>query len=126
MYKFKAVGEFIESLNLPNVSIAIISTKDDCKTFFSDFYMKNPYIIDDVLDFREFKIAKSKKTADIFVNECNTNGMKATFEETFMQSFTDESINLVRDALDSGKTSLDIIFRKFKINPNENILKNIL
>ncbi len=121
------IGNFIESLNLPeSIARVLLETEEDCKSFYADFFNRNRYIVDDLLDYREHKISKSKMTVDLFVKECYNIGMKQSFESTFYQSFTDRDISLVQEAILDNRTSLIQLFQDFKKNPNKNILKNVL
>lgn len=122
------VENFVESLNLPKDAVVLLETVEDCQNFFENFYMRNRYLVDDLLDFREYKIEKSEINLDTFVEKCYNNevGMKKAFESTFYQTFTDEHIQLVVNAIDSGKTSLEQLFKDFLRNPNKNILKNVI
>lgn len=116
---------FIESLSLPKDYCVLFETVEDCQLFFESYYMRNRYLVDDLLDFREYKINKSEKTLDLFIEECYTIGMKQAFESTFYQSFTTGCMRIVERAIGEGKTSIEQLFIGFQKNPNENILKNI-
>lgn len=120
------IENFIESLNLPNEAVVLFETVECCQAFFESFYMRNRYLVDDVLDFREYKIQMSKKTLDLFIEECYNKGMKQAFEKTFYQPFTTDSINIVEKAIADGKISLEQLFKDFRKNPNKNILKNVI
>lgn len=121
------VNQFIQSLNLPfDVAGVLITCEEDCHQFFEGFYMRNKYVIDDLLDYREYKIEKSKKTLDSFVSECYTYTMRQAFQTTFYQTFSEKDMKLVKNAILNGKITLEILFTDFQRNPNKNILKNIL
>lgn len=121
------VENFIESLNLPEkIAKGVFETVEDCQTFYSDFYNRNRYVADDLLDYREYKIAKSNINLDKFLDKCYNVGMEQSFKSTFFQSFTINEIELIEKAITDKKTSLEQLFMDFKKNPNKNILKNVL
>jgi hypothetical protein len=121
------VEHFIQSLKLPiEVASVLLESEKDCHQFFEGFYMRNKYVIDDLLDYREYKIEKSQKTLDLFVEECYNSNMRQAFQSTFYQSFSEGDMNMIGQAILAGKTSLAQLFIGFQKNPNKNILKNIL
>lgn len=121
------IENFIESLNLPrDMANVLFETVECCQLFFEDFYMRNKYVVDDLLDFREHKIKTSNKTLDLFLKECYTKGMREAFQSTFYQSFTYDCVERVDRAINDGKTSLEQLFADFKKYPNKNVLKNVI
>jgi hypothetical protein len=124
---FGRVDSFIESLKLPvAIATVLFESDEDCHLFFSNYYMRNISVTEDLEDFRDYKIKKSKKTLDLFVKECYTINMRQAFESTFYRPFEDWKIDLVSEAILNGKTSLDKLFTDFQKNPDKNILKNVL
>lgn len=120
------IENFIEALSLPeSIAKGVLRTEEDCKAFYIDFYGRNRYVADDLLDYREKKIRDSDITLINFIKKCDTNLVEA-FESTFYQSFTDRDMKLVTDAIANGKTTLQALFLDFKKNPNRNVLKNVL
>lgn len=121
------VVNFINSLNLPEeLANVLLKSKSDCNLFFNEFYLKNSLILDDLLDFREYKISKSDKSAKSFVDDCNSRNLKDVFEETFYQRFTDDDISHIQALINSNELSLYNLFVNFKSNINKNILKYVL
>jgi hypothetical protein len=121
------VENFIESLNLPlKEAMVLLECEEDCQKFFTDFYNRNKHVIDDLLDYREYKVEKSQKTLDLFLKECYTSNMRQVFQKTFYQSFSDSDMDLIGQAILDGRTSLEELYSGFKKNPDKNILKNVL
>ena len=119
--------KFITSLALPQyIASVLFETWEDCKLFFDKFYQTNKYKIDDLMDFREHKIALSNWTSQSFLESCESNGMKHTFEKVFYQSFTNQDIAQVEKAMSEEKLTLESLFSQFKASPNTNILKYVL
>jgi len=105
----------------------LIKNKEDLKLFLKQFHLRNNHAIDDLLDFREYKIKKSNKSIEEFLKECyETDNDQSVFEQTFYQYFTIGDMELINMSLAEGRTSLESIFNAFKENINKNILKNIL
>lgn len=123
----KKIGGFIESLNLPKyIASVLFETWNDCVTFLNRFYKKNQTTIDDLLDFREYKISKSNKSLSEFTEDYKNNGLKISFERTFYQSFDNASLVVLEKAIANGLVSIEGLFNKFKANPNKNIMKYVL
>jgi hypothetical protein len=121
------VDNFIESLNLPRaIAEGVFESVEDCQKFYIDFYNRNRYVADDLLDYREYKIERANISLDLFLDKCYNEGMEKAFKSTFLQSFTLSNIKLVEKAIEDGKTSLEQLFTDFKKNPNKNVLKNVL
>ena len=121
------IEKFITSLALPqHIASVLFETWEDCKLFFDKFYQTNRHIVDDLLDFREYKINSSTWTSQSFLNSCKLNGMKTTFEKVFLQSFTNQDIAQIEKAMFENKLTLESLFSQFKANSNTNILKYVL
>ena len=122
------LGVFFEQLKVPSDFQVLFQNENDCKLFFEDFYLRNKYIVDDLLDFREYKISKSKITVDSFKELCYNSkvGLRKAFEQTFLQSFTDQDLEKISEAIVGGKLPLKKLISDFQKNPNKNILKNVL
>lgn len=121
------INEFINKLGLPmEMSRVLFETFKDCELFFKSFYIRNQYVFDDLLDFREYKIKESEITLDLFVDECYNKGMKESFESTFFQPFDNSDLVLVEKAIIELRTSIPQLFLDFQKNPNRNILKSVL
>jgi hypothetical protein len=122
-----SVEVFIQSLNLPkNVALVLFKSDLDCKEFFESFYGRNRYVVDDLLDYREFKIENSDMTLEKFTELCYISNTRDVFESTFYQSFSLDDMLLIEKAITSGKTSLETIYLGFEKNPNKNIMKYVL
>ena len=118
--------EFIKSLHLPQaVAEGCLHSKECCKSFYDNFYGRNRYAIDDLLDYREEKIKTSEITIDLFLQMCYTSNMLEVFTKTFYQSFTLADMEIIGQAIESGRTSLETIYSGFKQNPNKNILRDL-
>lgn len=121
------VENFIQSLGLPEViAKGVLRSVEDCQNFYIGFYGRNRYVTDDLLDYRENKIASSNISLHVYLGMCEEIGLLNAFEETFLQSFTEDDIQLVTNAVVEGKITLEEIYLDFKKNPNKNILKNVL
>ena len=121
------MDKFIKSLALPQyIASVLFDTWEDCKLFFDKFYQTNRHGVDDLLDFREHKINASTWTSQSFLDSCESNGMKVTFEKVFLQSFTDQDIAQIEKAMLDKQLTLESLFSQFKANSNTNILKYVL
>lgn len=121
------VENFINSLELPKkIAKGVLRTDEDCKEFYISHYGRSKYLIDDLLNYREKKIAESTMDMDIFIKMFHEKGIKASFEHTFYQSFEDFEIDIIVNVLRSGDASLESIYNGFKESPNKNILHNVL
>lgn len=123
---YRTVESFITSLNLPvDVAEGILRTLEDCKAFYIEFFGRNKYVADDLLDFREHIIYSECVIFGDFLGLCMRN-LKSAFEVTFLQKFSDDEILLIENALFTGTTTLEEIFSNFQRNININILRNIV
>ena len=124
------IKNFIESLFVPNewreLASVLFITEQDCNDFYIGFLGRNTYIIDDLLDFRENKLAMTDISLDNFLEMCDNMSTQKAFETTFLQPFTYDEIELISTAISDGKTSLEDIYNRFQKNVNENILKYVL
>jgi hypothetical protein len=121
------VENFIKSLALPErIAKGVLFTAECCNSFYEGFYGRNNYVIDDLLDYREEKLSKSKITLVKFLDMCYNEGNREAFRLTFYQYFTSSEIEVVDRAIESGKTSLQSVYTDFEKNPNKNVLKNVL
>lgn len=102
----------------------LLRSASDVKDFVSMFYKTNKYEIDDLLDYREYKIRQSRTTLDAFLEQCDDD-MKIAFENNFQQYFTDSDIDMIKEHVHSGNISLATLFEKFYENIDVNILKYI-
>lgn len=118
---------FIKSLDLPTkLARGVLRTSEDCNTFYIGYYGRSKYVIDDLLNYREKKIAESDTTFEFFTKLFHEKGIKESFEHTFYQSFEDFEIDIIVNALRNGDSSLESIYNGFKASPNKNILHNVL
>lgn len=129
--KIDYINHFIESVGIKaekekSLARILLKSAEDCQDFYIGFFGRNKYVIDDMLDYREVRIKISGLTLDTFLWFCDYKVDKALFEKVFLQSFTDEDISIIKNAVETGKITLDEIYNNFKKNPNENILKNVL
>lgn len=121
------VESFIESLTLPkSVASGALRTVEDCHEFYIGFYGRNKYAIDDLLDYREYKIEQSDITLEKFLKMCENGDMIKAFTVTFFQEFSIHDMTFINKAINEGKTSLEKLYKDFKSNPNKNIMKNAL
>lgn len=102
----------------------LLSNASDVKDFVTMFYKTNRYEIDDLLDFRDYKIKQANITLDEFLINCDNN-MKIAFENTFQQSFTDSDIIMIKEYIHKGNMSLVTLYDNFRKNSDKNILKYI-
>lgn len=123
------VKNFIDSLELPKwIAESLFETVEEYQLFYIEYYGRNRYVIDDLLDYREYKIRNSQVTLELFLRECSFGGkrMSEIFKTTFFQTFSEEDMLLVERAVTDGHTTLETLFSDFKKNPNKNVLKNVL
>lgn len=121
-----SVKNFKESLKLPNSAEGLLVTITDCELFYESFYRRNLYVVDDLLDYRAYKIENSAITIEIFVDRCSSrNTMKDAFEETFFRAFSAMDIVLVQDALSEKRVTLEELFIESRTNPSKNIMKYV-
>src|SRR5690606_4218091 len=99
---------------------------DDCDSFYIGYYGRNNYIIDDLLDYREYRVSIADMSFDKFIDMCDNKGIKEAFESTFLYHLSNESASFIEAIIKTGKTSLEEIYSLFVRNPNENVLKNVL
>ena len=121
---------FIESLGMENYlgefAKVLLKKKEDCDFFYIGYFGKNKRLVDDLLDYREFKLSIEDITFDLFSDMCDNEGIKSAFEKTFLQHISESSARLIEVTISAGGTSLEMIYDSFKNNPNENILKYVL
>jgi hypothetical protein len=120
------IENFIKTYELPEVAEGILLTNEDCDLFLQEFYSKNHYVIDDLLDFKEYKISSSEITVIEFLNMCNNGEMHMAFETTFLQKFSPEDMSFIEEKIKSRATNLKEIYVKARKNPFRNVLKIVL
>lgn len=125
-YKLNNIDDFINSLSLPRVARSILKTNKDCEIFAKSYWMNNQYVIDDLYDYREYKIESANVTYSEFLEKCIADGIRNTFQEVFIQDFTLEDIVLIQQSILDDKTSLESIYISFNKNININIMKYII
>jgi hypothetical protein len=119
--------DFIKSLSLPHdVANVLLVTDVDCERFYKGFYGRNRYIVDDLLDFRDEKLSNSHITITSFLKMCNNGNVREAFESTFLQSFNQDDIRILREKVASGNISYRTIYDKFQLNTNLNIWRIVL
>ena len=116
------VGSFILAYSLPPCAKDVLRTKDDCAVFLERFYETTHELIDDILDYREYKLASSFMTLDIFLKMCYVGEKKNAFEEAFVQAFTKEEMDFIFQRMDEGVMTLPHLYSKFQEDPEKNIL----
>lgn len=120
------VQKFIDKLGLPTLANILLKTFDECQTFYRDYYKKNANVIDDLLDYREYKLSISDMTFDKYLEMCRNLGVKVAFENTFLQPISMQEAALIEKAIFSGKVTLEHIYNSFRQNINVNVLKYVL
>ena len=123
-----SVEIFVESFTTGiDMAKVLISELEDMLFYISTFHKRNKYQIDDLLDYRDYKVSNSNATIEQFRLDFDSSlENKKLFEQTFYQSFSDDDITIIESALTSGRVTLDIIFQGFKSNPSKNIMKYVL
>lgn len=114
---------------LVNTFIAIdtlFSSHDDVITFVKRFYLRNHFLIDDILDFREHKIANQKVTFDKFADLYYNEGAKQAFEQVFYFKIEDEDVKMFELYIRNDKNKLLTIFNHLQENVNLNPIKLLL
>lgn len=105
---------------------ALFSSHDDVITFVKKFYLRNHFFIDDILDFREHKIANQKVTFDKFVDLYYNGGAKQAFEQVFYFKIEDEDAKMFELYIRNDKNKLLTIFNHLQENVNLNPIKLLL
>lgn len=122
-FRLSSVDDFIQSLSLPKVASSILKSTRDCELFAQLYWMKNERPIDDLLDFREYKIESENIAFSVFLEKCVSQGLKGAFEDVFLQAFTTGEIKLIHQSITNNKTSLEELYTLFCKNPNINIVR---
>ena len=128
------VHHLIEGLCFPSevkdLACAIITTQGDFCLFISEYYNRNAYVIDDVLDFREALLKDRDMTENEFVDACyssySLHALQELFTNTFLQSFSFNEIMIVMRKVMDGDITFFEIFTKFKQNTNQNIMRILM
>lgn len=120
------VQNFINKLGLPYLANILFKTIGECQSFYRDYYKKNVNVIDDLLDYREYKLSTSNITLEKYLKMCHESGVKIAFENTFLQPISPQESILIEEAITSGKVTLEYIYNSFQNNVNKNILKYVL
>lgn len=120
------VQRFIDKLSLPNLASVLLKTIGDCQLFYQEYFRKNTNVIDDLLDYREYKLSISDITLEKYLEMCQDLGVKLAFENTFLQPITLQESMLIEKAISNGKVTLEYIYNLFQININKNIMKYVL
>lgn len=105
---------------------ALFSSHDDVITFVKKFYLRNHFFIDDILDFREYKIANQKVTFDNFVDLYYNDGVRKTFEQMFYFKIEDDDAKMFELYIMNDKNKLLTIFNHLQENVNLNPIKLLL
>lgn len=114
---------------LGNTFIAINSlfaSDHDVIIFVKKFYLRNRFLIDDVLDFREYKIINQEVTFDKFSSMYYNEGAKQAFEKMFYFKIEDEDVEMFELYIGNDKNKLLNIFNQIKENVNLNPIKLLL
>lgn len=121
------VQTFIDSLSLPmSIAGGLLTTSADCDLFYKGYYGRNSFVVDDLLDYREYKIKNSFVTLEIFVNLCNSGHQLLAFESLFLQKFSPEEMVMINREFVNGKFSYQSLFLDFHKNTNLNVWRIIL
>lgn len=105
--------------------IALLDTERHCKEFFRYFYRKNHRLIDDLFDYKQYRIQLENITYGQFVARCNEN-VKSALEQTFFQRLSNADMEKILNAIDYGKITLEQLYVNFKNNPRKNIMRYVL
>lgn len=120
------IENFIKEFNLPRmIAKPLLKTVDDCDEFYIYFYGRNRWAVDDLFTYRHHKIANSNITFEKFVDMYHENALEA-LETTFLQSFDMYDVEFIIECIASKKTSLEAIYNGFIVNPNKNIMQDLL
>lgn len=123
------VNHFIIALKLPcELANQLLHTMEDCELFEEKFHKTNARPTDDLLDYREHKIATSGITLESFLSSCNlaVGLSKAVFEQTFFEDFCDEDMEKIASAVINHKVSLEQLFLSFQKMPNKRIIAYVI
>ncbi|SDX94062.1 hypothetical protein [Thermoactinomyces sp. DSM 45892] len=116
----------INDLCLPSIALLLLKTSGEREYFYRNYYGTNMHAIEDLMDYREYRISSSSITLEEFLKLCNNKGISIAFEATFLLQFEVTDISLIKQSLNNGKITLECIFENFKKNKNFSILKYIL
>jgi hypothetical protein len=124
------VSNFIASLKLnddcESLAKILFKTEEECRSFYLGFLGRNSYTMDDLLDYRENRLALSESSIDLFLQKCKDGLNQSVLESTFLQSFSDDDLDLLSDAINNDKILLADIYYQFQSNVNKNIMKYVL
>lgn len=125
------INNFVNSIGVSSskereLAQVLFKTVECCENFYIGFLHRNCYIIDDLLDYREYKLSIVNISVDKFIMLCDNKVNRETFESIFLQKLSSDDVSLIEGAISQGRTSLEIIFNNFQKNPNKNILKYVL
>lgn len=100
----------------------LLKTEKDASTFFQQYLGRNPYLINDLLDFREQKITYWAITFDRLQEMAyNNNDLNVVFENVFLQPFPRFTDDLKKRLLHN----LQRIYDYFVDHPHENLMRYI-
>ena len=105
---------------------ALFVSDHDVIIFVKKFYLRNRFLIDDVLDFREHKIINQEVTFDKFSSMYYNEGAKQAFEQVFYFKIEDEDAKMFELYIRNDKNKLLTIFNHLQENVNLNPIKLLL
>lgn len=120
------VKTFIKKLKLPYLAYVVLNTVDECQMFFREYYKRNRYAIDDLLEYRVHKIKALNISLEKFLEMCDNNGIKNAFEATFLQPISQQQAEWIEKAIRNGEVTLEYVYNSFQENYNKNVLKYFL
>lgn len=126
MYTTIVSEDFFTRLGNTNLVKVLFKTIDECQSFYQDYYKRNANIIDDLLDYREYKLSIWNTSLEQYLEMCDLSGIKIAFEETFLQPFIDQEVELIERAISNESVTLEYIYKSFQKNVNKNIMKYVL
>lgn len=123
----KEIDYYLSELGIPlELGRILIKSKEDFEVFVNNFYQKNRFVTDDLLDFREFILNNRELSCHDFITLCDNTGIFNGFTEMFLQYFTHNDIVFIIKALKNRRTTMQEIYFNFTNNKNENVLRFIM
>lgn len=124
--KSKKVEVFINVFNSQRRLAELLFLDDkDVDVFCNKFYKTNKFNIDDLLDFRTFKINEENISLESFLDMCKTD-LKIAFESVFIQSLEECMVDEIESMILKNEIDLEDVFIYFKKNTDMSVFKYIM
>lgn len=117
----------MDVLNLPkDLGRAILQTEKDITLFVANFYKTNSLVINDLLDYKSFKVSDNNYSFEQFVSMYEKEGVLTSFTKMFLQDFSHSDIDLITAVISTELMTLEILYTNFMKNIYVNIMRYIM